>query len=119
MPKLCLLLLSLTALGGFINVTEAQAQQPSSETFQLQQRVKELESRVTRISRMGRDTAEIGLILFLRGTFCALWAQNTGRSALLWFFLGFFFHVITLIVLLSKNSQQPTNGFNIQDYRRQ
>ena len=47
------------------------------------------------------DTA---LVLFLFGVFCALWAQNTGRSAWLWFFLGLFGSVITVIVLLYKNS---------------
>ena len=41
-------------------------------------------------------------ILF--GAFCALWAQNTGRSAWLWFFLGLFFSVIAVLVVLSKNS---------------
>ncbi len=41
----------------------------------------------------------------LFGAFCALWAQNTGRRPLLWFFLGVFFSVITVLVLLYKNSQ--------------
>ena len=40
----------------------------------------------------------------LFGAFCALWAQNTGRNAWLWFFLGLFFSVITVIVLLAKNA---------------
>ena len=34
----------------------------------------------------------------------ALRAQQTGRNAWLWFFLGLFFNVITLLVLLYKNS---------------
>lgn len=41
---------------------------------------------------------------FLFGAFCALWAQNTGRGSWTWFFLGLFFNVITVIVLLSKNA---------------
>jgi hypothetical protein len=45
-----------------------------------------------------------GLVLFFFAVFCALWAQNTGRSAWLWFFLGLFFHIITALVLLTKNS---------------
>lgn len=31
---------------------------------------------------------------------CVLWAQDTGRSAWLWFFLGLLFSVITVLVLL-------------------
>jgi hypothetical protein len=45
-----------------------------------------------------------GAALFLFGAFCALWAQNTGRNAWLWFFLGLFFNVITVLVLLYKNA---------------
>ncbi len=50
------------------------------------------------------DNGTIGLVTILYGMFCALWAQNSGRSALLWFFLGLFGHIITCIVLLAKNS---------------
>jgi len=45
-----------------------------------------------------------GGVAFLFGAFCALWAQNTGRSPWLWFFLGLIFSVITAIVLLAKNA---------------
>ena len=48
--------------------------------------------------------AETGLVFFLFGIFCALWAQNTGRNAWLWFFTGWFFAPITGLVLLSNNS---------------
>jgi hypothetical protein len=48
----------------------------------------------------------VGLILILFGGFCALWAQNTGRSAWAWFFLGLLFNVFTLIALLSKNARE-------------
>ncbi len=43
-------------------------------------------------------------MLFLFGAFCALWAQNTNRNAWLWFFIGLIFSVITVLVLLAKNS---------------
>ena len=46
----------------------------------------------------------------LFGAFCALWAQNTRRSALLWFILGGLFNVITVLVLLYKNSQDLKRG---------
>jgi hypothetical protein len=58
-----------------------------------------------RLSRIASDSGEVGVILLLFGAFCALWAQDTDRSAWLWFFLGFFFHVITVLVLLRKNSR--------------
>ncbi len=48
----------------------------------------------------------------LFAAFCALWAQNTRRSAWLWFFLGLFFSVIAVVVLLYKNSQDLELGRN-------
>lgn len=72
-------------------------QASANEVSQLRARVSLLEKRVEKLD----DTA---LVLFLFGVFCALWAQNTGRSAWLWFFLGLFGSVITVIVLLFKNS---------------
>lgn len=53
----------------------------------------------TRIQRTGT-----AVILFLFAAFCALWAQNTNRNAVLWFILGWFFHVIAVVILLAKNS---------------
>jgi hypothetical protein len=64
----------------------------------------ELESRVSRLEQKVSSPAESGAVLFLFGAFCALWAQNTGRSPWGWFFLGVFFSVITVAVLLHKNS---------------
>ena len=51
-----------------------------------------------------KNSGGAGVALFLFGAFCALWAQNTGRSAWLWFFLGLAFNIITVIFLLSKNA---------------
>jgi len=54
---------------------------------------------------LGRATVDLGSAgLFLFGAFCSLWAQNTGRNAWLWFFLGFLFSVITIFFLLTKNA---------------
>jgi hypothetical protein len=53
----------------------------------------------------------VSLVLcFLFGAFCALWAQNTGRSAWSWFLLGALFHIITVAVLLAKNSRDQRAG---------
>lgn len=77
-----LLLATLVLLLGFAATAYADA--PASETV---------------------HNSSDGAALFLFGAFCALWAQNTGRSAWLWFFLGLLFSVITVIFLLYKNSK--------------
>lgn len=69
-----------------------------------EERVKALENRVSQVESAVENKAGIGGIVFLYGIFCALWAQNTGRSAWLWFFLGLLFIAITVIVLLVKNA---------------
>jgi hypothetical protein len=51
-----------------------------------------------------------GALVLLFGAFCALWAQNTGRNAWLWFFLGVMFHVIAVAVLLYKNTERRGTG---------
>ena len=76
----------------------ALAQPPSQSQFD------ELENRVTTIESTIDDLASAGFVIFLFGAFCALWAQNSGRNAWLWFFLGVFFNFITVLVLLWKNS---------------
>lgn len=54
---------------------------------------------------LGPLTVDLGPpVLFLFGAFCALWAQNTGRNAWLWFFLGLLFSVIAIFFLLTKNA---------------
>jgi uncharacterized BrkB/YihY/UPF0761 family membrane protein len=68
------------------------------------QRIASLESKVSTLERRLHGYGDAGLVLFLFGAFCALWAQNTRRSAWLWFFLGLFLNVITVILVLIKNS---------------
>jgi len=68
------------------------------------QRVSQLEHRVSTLEHKIRQVGDQGLVLLLFGAVCALWAQNSGRSGWLWFFLGLFFSVITIMVLLWKNS---------------
>lgn len=70
---------------------------------QLGKRVDELEARQRQpVMEVHRDAGAAVLMLF--GAFCALWAQNTHRNPWLWFFCGLLFHVITVLVLLAKNS---------------
>jgi hypothetical protein len=84
----------------------AYAQQDLEKRIdQLSKRLDQLESRQRQpITEIHRDAGLALPILF--GAFCALWAQNTNRNAWLWFFLGLFFNVITVLVLLAKNSDE-------------
>lgn len=45
-----------------------------------------------------------GLVFLMFAFFAAYWAQNTRRSAALWFFLGLFFAPISGFVLLQLNA---------------
>jgi uncharacterized membrane protein YecN with MAPEG domain len=69
------------------------------------QRITNLESSISVLQNQVRQHGDAGVAVYLFGAFCALWAQNTGRNAWLWFFLGLFFNVITVLVLLYKNSE--------------
>ena len=74
-----------------------ERQETIDERFdQIEQRIDHLQSRI-----QGTGTAAV---LFLFAAFCALWAQNSNRNAWLWSFLGWIFHVMAVIVLLAKNS---------------
>lgn len=96
--QLCaVLLISQPALGQAASPLAFNPDATAHEITQLKTRVSQLERQVKKLE-------STGLVLFLFGVFCALWAQNTGRNAWLWFFLGLFGSVITVIVLLVKNS---------------
>ncbi len=68
-------------------------------------RIVDLQNRIATLPTSIQSHGSDGAALFLFGAFCALWAQNTNRNPWLWFFLGLFFNVITVIVLLAKNSE--------------
>jgi hypothetical protein len=89
-------------------------------------RLSNLEPRVSKLEGKITQASAAGTVAFLFGAFCALWAQNTGRSAWLWFVLGFLFSVVAVLVLLSKNSSDldSRNGpkkkpFDLQNFRQQ
>ena len=90
--KIQILLLLVLCIGVLVFIA------PPADAKTLDERVQNLESKVERL-------ASTGLVLFLFGVFCALWAQQTCRNAWLWFFLGAFFGPITAVVLLVKNSE--------------
>ena len=104
-PSLGILLLVLGS-----RPAESQEADRKLETVQrsldrLESKLNSLDSRVQRLESKIGEAAGEGAVLFLYGVFCALWAKNSGRSAWLWFFLGLFFSVITVIVLLVKNAE--------------
>jgi Na+/melibiose symporter-like transporter len=73
-------------------------------------RIDALEQRVSHLEHSTNTDGAASVAVFICGAFCALWAQQTGRNAWAWFFLGIFFSVITLIVLLHKNSEDKKRG---------
>lgn len=64
-----------------------------------------VEERVTRLEEQAKRKDAVVSASILAAVICALWAQNTGRSAWLWFFTGLIFSVITLLVMLYKNAE--------------
>ena len=46
-----------------------------------------------------------GGFAILCGVFCALWAQNNKRNALLWFIGGVIFNVFAALFVLHENSK--------------
>ncbi len=73
-------------------------------------RLESLESQIQQLDHRIEGVGFTGGVCFLFGAFCALWAQNTGRSAWVWFFMGALFTIITACVLLYKNSQDRAAG---------
>ena len=116
--------LCLSLIAAFLYCSSVQAQQstlsptPSPEALQqevkkLEQQIKVMDERIDVLSSSSKPNTSspvssdvsTGGVAILFGAFCALWAQNTKRNALLWFFLGVIFNVIAILVLLYKNSK--------------
>lgn len=75
----------------------------SQKVDQLEEQVNAQATELSDIRRIARNSAPL---LFLFAAFSALWAQNTGRSAWLWFFLGAIFSVFTVLFVLAWNRDQ-------------
>ena len=93
----------------------AFSQEPE-QPIELSERIEQLEERVSQlayklsntsneISKLQEGIKRAGLSILFFAFFCAWWAKSTGRSALLWFFLGFFLNIITAIVLIVKTER--------------
>ena len=90
-------LIVYSALAVLMSVGAARAQPSQSQFETLERRVISLESQVGGL-------ASSVLVVFLFGAFCALWAQDSGRQPLVWFFLGLSTNVFAVLILLTKNS---------------
>jgi hypothetical protein len=63
------------------------------------------EQRLERLEKAAFETKAWAGASFMAGVMCALWAQNSGRNAWLWFFLGFILSFFALLALLHYNAQ--------------
>lgn len=106
----------------FASMTSLAAQQnlPAGYVQTTDQKIASLQEEVRRLKSSNDAAAAGGMVSFLFGAFCALWAQNSKRSAWLWFFLGLLFSVIAVIVLLVKNAgdRRPPNPRMFGEGRR-
>lgn len=96
---------------------------PTEQKTTLEDRIKQLEIQLAEKDQQQKNElnnlknqvssyAPMGMLLFLFGGVCALWAQNSGRNAWYWFFAGLFLSVLALIVVLSTNSHDIDNAEN-------
>jgi len=98
------ILAALVVALAVVSPAQGLAQSDASRLVELEQRVAQAEQRAVQAEHRAADRSVAGVSVFVCAALCALWAQQTGRNAWLWFFLGLFFTVITLLVLLYKNS---------------
>lgn len=96
--------LTLTVVLLFMN------QQSFGQHQEIEKKVSQIESQITTLNSNLKTYASSSFVLFLSGAFCALWAQNTGRNAWLWFFMGMIFSLFAILVLLFKNSADKSES---------
>ena len=85
------------------NKIETEARERSREARETEREFDRLEDDI-------EDNAAGGLVLFLSGAVCAMWAQFTSRSAWLWLFFGLILSSIALIALLWTTSTDIKSG---------
>ncbi len=102
----------LVVISALISAFPSNSQDVSTE-----KQISILKNRVSSIEySVGQNKTELdalsdvaqnnALALILFAFFCAWWAKTSGRSSLLWFFLGLFFHIFTAIALVIKTERK-------------
>jgi hypothetical protein len=107
----CLPLVCLIVVSTVLQLSVAIAEDDAPRLSAVEERLKKLESNI-------QDKSGFFGVAILYAVFCAMWAQNSGRNAWLWFFLGLFFNVITVFVLLYKNSADNKRRRALEMMRR-
>jgi hypothetical protein len=90
------LMLAACAIAQVPDLLDSDSGTVEGRVAQLEKKVRELEGK--------KDVTLIGGAAFVAASVCALWAQNTRRSAFVWFLAGLFLMPFALIALLVKNS---------------
>jgi hypothetical protein len=75
------------------------------EVSELRMQIARMEERLRKAELKSFDDKNVGIVLVAAAGLCALWAQNTGRSAWLWFFFGLILNPIAVIAMLYKNAR--------------
>jgi hypothetical protein len=76
------------------------------ESLELKLRVQELQiAELQAEAKRADQRAPVSLVLLLYAGFCALWARNSGRGPVAWFFLGLVFNVVAMGFLLFYNKK--------------
>lgn len=86
-----------------INEKEDLKIQLQSQNLEIEQLNQKLDNQASAIQQKLGTYASSFMVLFLFGAFCALWAQNTNRNPLLWFFAGVIFNLLAVLLVLSNN----------------
>jgi hypothetical protein len=93
---------------GALSLSWSQEVAPTAtarEVGELRMQIARLEERLRSAEVKGADDKNVGIALMAAAGLCALWAQNTGRSAWLWFFFGLILSPIAVIAMLYKNAR--------------
>jgi hypothetical protein len=87
---------------------DANRLQSADRVASLEARLRIQESQINELRaevKSADQRAPISLVLMLYAGFCALWARNSGRGAVTWFFLGLVFNVVSMGFLLFYNKK--------------